>query len=187
MAGGIKITISDGTDLLYKNIKENRYAIETEIYGKAFLIKDTIENLKWELGSETKNIGEYTCYKAIYKDSITTRTINSEGGFETIKKEQVTTAWYTPQIPTANGPANFGGLPGLILEINDGDLTLICSKIVMNPKERFIIKELKKGKEVSQKEFDEIQEKKSEEMMERFRSNRSKDGNSKTFIISSGG
>ena len=27
------------------------------------------------------------------------------------------TAWYTPQIPVSHGPAEYGGLPGLILEL----------------------------------------------------------------------
>jgi GLPGLI family protein len=29
----------------------------------------------------------------------------------------VTTAWYTPQIPVSNGPRNYHGLPGLIMEV----------------------------------------------------------------------
>ena len=43
-------------------------------------------------------------------------------------------AWYTPQIPVSHGPAEFGGLPGLILELTTDETVLLCSKIVMNPK-----------------------------------------------------
>ena len=45
------------------------------------------------------------------------------------------TVWYTPQIPVNTGPGNYQGLPGLILEVNDGTETVICSKIVLNPKD----------------------------------------------------
>ena len=170
-AGGIQITVSDGADIMYKNIKENRYTNQTEIYGKQFLIKDTLTNRNWELTSETKNIGEYTCYKAVFNDEYTTQTLTDDDqDTETITKERTTTAWYTPQIPVANGPAEYYGLPGLILEINDGDLTLICNKIILNPTEHVKIEEPKKGKEVTQKKFDEIMNKKSKEMMERYQS-----------------
>lgn len=179
VSSGIQIKIAQGSDVMYKNVKEQRYSNKTEIYGKLFLIKDSLTSRKWQLVNETKNIGEYTCYKAIFEDEYTTRTITEEGGFETVTKPRTTTVWYTPQIPVSNGPDDYFGLPGLILEVNDGQMTLICSKIVINPEETIEIVEPKKGKEVSQEEFDAIQEKKTEEMMEHFRSsNRGrKDGN----------
>lgn len=182
--GGMIITVSESSDILYKNLKDKRYTMETEVYGKAFLIKDSIRNKKWELSSETKNIGEYTCYKAVFKDSITTSTFTEDGKLEEVKKARKTVVWYTPQIPTSNGPSDFGGLPGLILEVNEGDLTLICSKIVMNPKEAFEIKEPEKGKELTQEKFDKIMEKKEKEMMERFRPRKgAKKGEYRTITI----
>lgn len=183
-SSGIQITISDGNDLLYKNIRENRFSNETEIYGKVFLIKDSLVNRKWELSNETKNIGLYTCYKAVFKDTYETQTITDNKEMETITKDRTTTAWYTPQIPVSNGPMDYHGLPGLILEINDGELTLACTKIVLNPDEKITIDEPKRGKVVTQEEFDTITEEKTKEMMERFQSRRD-DG--ETTIIRIGG
>ena len=172
-SGGIQITVSDGSDIIYRNIQENRYTNKTEIYGKQFLITDSLTKRDWELTNETKNIGEYTCYKAVFKDVYTTQTFADDSqSLETITKERNITAWYTPQIPVAHGPAEYYGLPGLILEINDGELTLICNKIVLNPDQEINIIEPKKGKEVTQKKFDEIMDKKSQEMMEQYRSKR---------------
>ena len=165
-------------------MKENRFANETEIFGKQFLIKDTLVNRKWELVNETKNIGDYVCYKAIFKEDYTTQTINESNTLEKVTKERTTVAWYTPQIPINIGPGEFHGLPGLILEINDGELTLVCNKIVMNPKETFEIKEPKKGKVVSQEKFDEIMDKKTKEMMDRVQSRR---GEGERVMISIGG
>ena len=95
---------------------------------------------------------------------------------------QTVTAWYTPQIPLNTGPGDYYGLPGLILEVNDGKLQIICSKIVLNPEDKIAIKEPTKGKEVNQKAFDAIREKKMKEMSER-RQGRSRDGESFSIQI----
>lgn len=181
-SSGFVISVSDGNDVMYKNIKENRFANATEIYGKQFLIKDSLKVRKWELLDETKNIGDYTCRKAVFKDTYKTQTISDEGGIETIEKERETVAWYTLQIPVNNGPSEFYGLPGLILEINDGELTLMCSRLVLNPKDKVEIKEPKKGKVVTQGKFDEIMKEKSEETMKQFHS-KSRDGKSQSIFI----
>ncbi len=83
-------------------------------------------------------------------------------------KEVLVTAWYCPDIPVSNGPSDYWGLPGLILEINDGKTVLLCTKIALNTKEKAEIKKLTKGSKVSQKEYDEIVEKKTAEMREQF-------------------
>ncbi|WP_203257588.1 GLPGLI family protein [Hyunsoonleella ulvae] len=184
---GINIKVVQGDDIMYKNIKEQRYTSKTEIYGKRFLIKDTLINRKWELINETKNIGAYTCYKAIFKDEITTKTINNEGQFVKVTKPRTTTVWYTPQIPVSNGPLNYFGLPGLILEVNDGKLTLVCTKIVINPEKSVEITEPKKGKLVTQKEFNSIQEAKREERLEQFRSTNRGGKDGKRVMISVSG
>lgn len=89
-----------------------------------------------------------------------------------IPKEVVITAWYSPEIPVNQGPENYWGLPGLILEVNDGQTTILCSKIVLNSKEKVEIKPSTKGKEVTQKEYNEIVMKKMKEMREMFRNNK---------------
>lgn len=86
-----------------------------------------------------------------------------------VPKELTVTAWFTPQIPVKNGPAEFGGLPGLILELNIDRKTILCSKIVINPAETIEIKKPSKGKEVSRDEFNKIVKEKTEEMRENFR------------------
>lgn len=81
-----------------------------------------------------------------------------------------TTAWYTTQISISNGPTFYKGLPGLILEINEGTNTIVCSEIILNPSEKITINEPDKGKVVTQAEYDKISDEKSKEMMERFKS-----------------
>ena len=162
-----------GSDVLYKNISENRMANKKELLGKVFLIKDNLVAYDWKLTGETKNIGNYTCYKAVYEieeEEIQINMIDSEVKEEKVIKKRTTVAWYTPDVPISNGPRDYGGLPGLILEVNDGDLTIVCSEIVLNPKEVKEIKEPIKGKIVTRKKFGAIAKEKTKEMMDRFRS-----------------
>lgn len=173
-----------GADVLYKNSKEQRYTNQNETFSKQFLIQDTLENLDWKLGSETKNIGNYTCFKATLKREaeVMESGVSVNGDKELsdeVKTEEIEiVAWYTPQIPVSAGPSNFHGLPGLILEVNDGSQTIICSKIVLNPKQKVKITEPTKGKKVTQEKYDEIMDKKMKEMQERYHHNRDGDGQS---------
>ncbi|TXD62320.1 GLPGLI family protein [Polaribacter sp. IC066] len=163
---------SGSGSIYYKNIRENRFSNQTEIQGKRFLVKDTLKDFEWELSSETKNIGNYTCYKATFtKEVENTNTTMKDGVLlKEIKKETiVTTAWYTLQVAMNNGPANYQGLPGLILEINDGKKLIVCTEITLNPSVKITIQEPKKGKVVSQKKYLKIQKEKSDEMMEKFK------------------
>lgn len=143
--------------------------------GKLFLIKDATKPIKWKLSKETKHIGKYQCYKATYtkmveKPKTMSFTMNggkmekeeSEGGMEEI----TVTAWYTTDIPVSNGPEEYQGLPGLILEVHDRRLNIVCSKIVLNPKGKFKIEEPKRGKKITQKEYDDMMMDNMKKMMD---------------------
>lgn len=157
---------SEDSGTLYKNLKENYFILENDRFDKINLIKDTLENSDWELLTESKQIGNYTAYKAT-KTIKREKTVEKEDREKTSnlleileKKEPedwVYVAWYTPQIPTPNGPGKFGGLPGLILELHDPrqETVYLCSEIILNPKKPIQIK-IPKGKTVSKEEFDKM-------------------------------
>jgi len=48
----------------YKNVAENRLIQAQEFYGKRFLVKDELQSIEWKMGTEAKQIGGYTCFKA---------------------------------------------------------------------------------------------------------------------------
>lgn len=195
--GGMRMmsSITGGGGTHYKNIKEKAYSIDKEFMGKEFLVKDSLPNLKWKMEGETRVIGGYNCFKATAVRPVSTtdfrnlrpkkeeettakqadaaKKTNFMDGME-VPKEVVVTAWYTPEIPVNQGPEGYWGLPGLILEVNDGKTVILCSKIVLNPKEKAVIKPSTKGKVVTQKEFDEIVVKKMEEFRDM---NRGRGGN----------
>jgi GLPGLI family protein len=180
-----------GSDVFFKDVKGKRYVNKTEVMGKRFLIKDSIPNFKWELSSETKNIGNYTCYKATFsrEEEQTQLSMDDGEAKETTKKVKiVTTAWYTTEIPVSNGPREFGGLPGLILELNEGKLTIVCTEIVMNPSDKIKIEEPSKGKVISQVKYEKIMAEKSKEMLERFKARKgSGNGHGESIEIRIGG
>lgn len=181
-SSGIKVEVSfsggGNRSKYYKNLKTKKYLEESEIFDKEFLIDDDLEVFNWTMVNEQKNIGNYTCYKAQIIIPVSDEDKNE---FEEIKKKQeegktnffiptepkdkIIEAWYTLDIPIPNGPRQYWGLPGLILELHDGDTTLLCSKIILNPSEKIEIKIPKTGKKVTQKTFDEIEEKKMKSMM----------------------
>ncbi|TCP28380.1 GLPGLI family protein [Tenacibaculum skagerrakense] len=176
--GGVSIVMigdGGGNDVLYKDVNKKIYRNKTEISGKNFLIEDKLQTADWEMTAETKKIGKFTCYKATRsrEEDRVSFTMTDGDKEETKEKVTVTTeVWYTPEIPVSNGPGMFWGLPGLILEVHEGKLTIVCTELVLNPSDKVSIDKPTKGKKVSQEKFDKIMREKTEEMMERFKNNR---------------
>jgi GLPGLI family protein len=160
----------------YKNIKEKTTIEEEDFFSKEFLVSDSLTMMPWEITDETKKIGNYTCTKAIVKIKAEELMAKIEQKKETSKvvsnlldnikpKDKTITAWFTTEIPVSNGPDNYWGLPGLILEVSDERTTFLCSKITLNPTEAVKIEKPKKGKKISKKEFEKIMDEKMSEMM----------------------
>lgn len=93
-----EVYINQSQKKLYENLYEER-ALNTY-----FSATEDIPKLKWQLVNETKKVNNYVCKKA---------TTQFRG--------RTYTAWYTEQIPVSKGPWKFGGLPGLILSVEDAE------------------------------------------------------------------
>ncbi|TBX70566.1 GLPGLI family protein [Flavobacterium silvisoli] len=194
--GGFRMMSSmmGGGGTYYKNVKDKSYTVDKEFMGKEFLVKDSLPKLNWKMESETRVIGGYNCFKATAvrpvsqsdfrnfrpkkeadkkddtaktEDKDKEKKTNFMDDFE-LPKEITITAWYTPEIPVSQGPESYWGLPGLILEVNDGKTVILCSKVVLNAKDKVDIKAPTNGKVVSQKEYDETVIKKMEEMRQMY-------------------
>ena len=185
--GGFASSFTPGPK--YKNVKSKEQVVDQEFFGKKFLIKDSLTHFQWKMSGETKTIGQYTCFKAT-----ATRTINefdwrsfrrrspqeSKKTDSTNTKENKTEeiqqpktieviAWYTPQIPVNQGPDDYWGLPGLILEINADRTVILCTKIVLNPQEKETITPPKKGESITNEAYQKVVTKKMEEMRDMYR------------------
>ena len=121
-----------------------------------FLIIDPL-NQNWVYTNETKIIDGYTCYKA------TNEYIVDNGK---IFKHPVI-AWFCPQIPISIGPRGYGGLPGLILELQEWNSVFGVEKIAFSNDIKEIVLP-KEGKIISEQEY---QNKVGEAVNREFRSN----------------
>ena len=166
----------------YKNLKDKVIISETDLMDKPFLVSEKFPEYNWQILSDTKTIGTYVCQKAQliipvsaeeraeYEQEMKENESKSTNLLSIIEpKEKIITAWYATEIPISNGPDDYWGLPGLILEVNDGTTIMLCSKIVLNPKEKFQIKKPKKGNPITRKAFEKLSE-------EKFESMKNKDG-----------
>ncbi|MFK7781319.1 GLPGLI family protein [Psychroserpens sp.] len=183
----------------YKNVKESVILQEQEFFGKQFLVRDSLPKLEWKLENETKQIGQYTCFKATTtkkvdemdfmsmrrrgrnndkkddekkegEEKVDSSKSNSDDPFNELEVPEfvVVTAWYTPQIPVSAGPAEYHGLPGLILEVQADRTVMLCTKIVMNPQDKEEIKKPDTGEVVTRTEYNTIMKEKIEEMRQMY-------------------
>jgi GLPGLI family protein len=171
--------ISSGFGKTYRNLINKQEIIERDIFNKAFLVTETLIPIDWKLENETKSIGGFNCYKAFAiipvseaEEAAYNKRLIAVENQNTLFKDkkplaQKVTVWYSPEIPINHGPDNLWGLPGLILEVNDGQTITLCSKVVLNSQDKMNISAPTTGVVISQKDFDNLELKKNQEMKDR--------------------
>lgn len=141
-----KPKFSRGTYNIRLGVKGTYYSTKNEIlleknsYGQDFIVK--IPKLMWEITNVSKKIGKYYCFKA--------KTIKEVENSKGIHKIEII-AWFSPQLPFNFGPKEFNGLPGLIIELQEGGKTYSLKRIEQI--DNFNFKKPTKGKLISLKDF----------------------------------
>ena len=140
-------TIRPHDAIYYKNYNTNIYRYESSkknsnLITENLSIKDSIPTYKWVFEAETQNIAGYNCKKA--------KTIRTSGSLE-----QEITVWYSEDIPINDGPMDFNGLPGLIIQIEIGQNAIMkFEKIKFYKNETIEIQEPKNNAEfLTMKEY----------------------------------
>lgn len=185
--GGMRRMILSSQDLgnYYKNVSEKKFTNQKDLFGKIFLVKDSLQQFDWKFENDIKTIGNYTCFKATtaivnYRQKFPFNRNPDEDMAEKMEEQEpeimLVTAWYTLDIPVKQGPGKFWGLPGLILEVHTENNVLLCTKIELERGKKNTVTEPKKGKVVSQEEYNKILKDKQKELQENFRNRRGPGG-----------
>lgn len=109
-------------------------------FGQDFLV--SLPENKWNITSLSKKCGKYVCYKATL-----TNEIETSQGF--VKRYII--VWFTPDIPFNFGPKEFSGLPGLIIQLQEGNTQYQLKDIVKVDDSK--IEQAKTGKKINLEEF----------------------------------
>jgi GLPGLI family protein len=160
--GGMSFSRSGAMGETYKNLATEQLVEQKEMFGKKFLIEDTLKVQRWKLGTDAMTILGYKCMKATMTDSVRMRG-------DSMTKRNIT-AWFTEDVPVAMGPGLYGSLPGLVLavDVNNGQMTSVAKKVEFKKVKDEDIATPLKGEKLTRKEFDE----KVKEMMKKQRGQR---------------
>lgn len=153
--GGLQtqvMTIGGGeSSQIYVDQKEQQMIRSENVMGQQFLVNAPLEKLEWKILNEQKTILDYTCIKAELKVDSTSTLI----------------AWFSPKLSVSIGPARHYGLPGAILEVSreseNASRTIIATNITFSEVSDKMIRP-KKGKKVSQAEYDQLVKARMDEM-----------------------
>lgn len=143
--------LGGGKGVYFLDLKKDILLRQVDFMGELFLIKSIISDQDWKLIKETKQIGDYICYKAELLKNIKT----SDGKNKTVTIE----AWYSPELSFSFGPIGYSGLPGLILEISNDKAVYKIDKLELKSGAEHTIIKPKNGKLVSESTYNLLIEK----------------------------
>jgi GLPGLI family protein len=150
-AGVMKIRMMNGGegDKIFCDFKNRKKTEQKEFMTRTFLVEDDLSSSEWKISGNFRTIMNYSCQEATWDDS--TRKVK---------------AWFTTSIPVSSGPAGYGGLPGMILQLdfNDGRRIITATAIDAVLTDPAILIKPKEGKKVSASEYKKIVDDKMKEM-----------------------
>ncbi|MPR34954.1 GLPGLI family protein [Salmonirosea aquatica] len=146
-AGGntVRMVIRVPLSEVYRNFDQKKNVELRELAGQKFLIQDELRQIPWKLTGESKKINGYDCMQATYANP---------------ERKQSFVAWFADAIPVPSGPAGYGGLPGLILELdmNEGEMIYTAANLTFKKLEDGDLKVPSGGKKVTETEFNKIRD-----------------------------
>lgn len=103
----------------YTDLKLKKIIIDEVFADKNDKVDLGFDTYKWEFLNETKEINGYKCYLAKTKFA-----------------HLDVFAWYCPKLPYSFGPMEFSNLPGLVLELQKGNVIFQVEKITLDSKNK---------------------------------------------------
>ena len=135
----IKMKFGGGDDQIYKNYTLEKMTQQRELGPKKYIIEDSFPHQTWKLEPDTQTIGGYLCKKAT--------TTGQQGNTIAV--------WYTEDIQSPSGPEVYGGLPGLILQLNSNNGELVFTAITIDTKglDKALVQAPTDGKKITRAAF----------------------------------
>lgn len=139
-----------GGDIVFADFNTKLKTEKRELFDKTFIVEDSIRTMNWKMSGETRTILGYTAMKATTsRITKSFKTTMVDGKIERV--ESVDTlpivAWFTTAIPIAAGPSAFEGqLPGLILELDNGNGRIVYKATSVSDKVKLDTIKPPKGK-----------------------------------------
>lgn len=149
----------DKGEQIYDNIATSYYSSSYDYYldnsagigmfkysTDGTLVTQLVKEKEWDISTESKKIGDYLCYKAVYIK----KYMGRNGKMKTLP----ITAWFAPSLPYRYGPKQYYGLPGLILELHELYGVFLASEIKIGEEKHLSI-EFPKGKTITEEQYNE--------------------------------
>lgn len=136
---------SEENTSVYKNLTDMSVTELKDLLARTYSITHPLPRYQWNVSTESKEIMGLQAYKATVGDSIT--------------------AWFCPTIPVQDGPGLYCGLPGLILDLEDGQTIYSCTAINTNSARE--VGKPKKAKEMTEEEFASLRRRTIESLKQR--------------------
>jgi GLPGLI family protein len=117
----------------YQDLKKRDLFSIKSVWGEKLYVKDTLRRRAWKITESKRNIGGYSCRKAIWQADDSTRIY----------------AWYADEIAVSSGPESYGGLPGMILGLasEDGGVIYFAKSVEqIKPTEQILLPGKNKNK-----------------------------------------
>ena len=124
----LTLIMADIVGTTYRKKNTNEVFNERERFGslRNFVATSNLIT-NWSITNETKTINGYNCIKA-------TSLLTIDYGDHDPNQLYPITAWFCPDLKYPYGPRGIGGLPGIILELNQNIITFYASKIDLKEK-----------------------------------------------------
>jgi len=133
-----------GFGTTYKNLSDSTVRKDFDVYDKKYFSLDPLQKYDWKITKEKKEILGFEARKAIAEDSTA-----------------IYTAWYAPKLSFPDGPADYWGLPGLILEAEKSSKSMVYEQTYIAESIQSFDKKLKiikpgRGTQIKANEIDGI-------------------------------
>ncbi len=114
---------------VFQDRQTGRMTMIVESGDRTFYITDSLLRFRWRLRPQKRKVGDFVVFKAegmVWR----VRRPPVDSGLCRIDTARVV-AWYAPQISVSFGPSIYGGLPGLILELQDDKYHYYLQKVTL--------------------------------------------------------